>query len=274
MRISAVVLTKDEKENIERCLESLSWCDEIVIIDDYSEDKTLSAESYSRNLRRLIPGISRLPLKIFKRHLNNDFAAQRNFGLEKARGTWVLFVDADEVISETLISEIKSEIRNPRPTSHGRSPGGRAKSEICGYYFKRKDYFLGKWLKYGETGSVRLLRLARKNAGRWQGRVHEVWKVEGAAGELENPILHYPHESISQFLRKINHYTDLVAQYWKEEGRVVHVWEIIVYPVGKCIQNYILRLGFLDGMPGLILAITMSFHSFLGRSKYWLATQK
>lgn len=252
MEISAIILTRNEEKNIERCLESLSWCDEVIIIDDYSEDNTLSAESYS---------ISRLPLniKIFKRHLNNDFAAQRNYGLEKTRGEWVLFVDSDEVITKELQQEIITKIKQ---------------SESVGFYLKRKDYFLGKWLQYGETNTVKFLRLARKNAGRWQGRVHEVWKIEGEVRELENPILHYPHESISQFLSKINHYTDLVAQYWKEEGRVVHVWEIIVYPVGKCIQNYILRLGFLDGMPGLILALMMSFHSFLSRSKYWLATQR
>lgn len=273
MKISAIILTKNEEKNIEKCLESLSWCDEIIIVDDYSEDNTslvISRQSL----------VVRNKIKIFKRHLDGDFAAQRNFGLEKASGNWDLFVDADEVISEELEAEIKQKVLSH--SGEERSDDTRIRfwasqndvKKVNGYYIKRQDYFLGRWLKHGETGQAKFLRLAVKGAGRWKGKVHEVWEVDGKADELTNPILHYPHQTVSEFLRDINWYTDLVAQYWKEQGRKMGFWEIVIYPLGKFIQNYIFRLGFLDGTAGFVLAALMSFHSFLARSKYWLKSSQ
>src|SRR3990167_3323477 len=245
--ISAVVLTKNEEKNIERCINSLLWCDKIVIIDDYSEDETINI-------------IKNAKVKIFQRKLNGDFAGQRNFGLEKASGEWVLFVDSDEIISKELASEIKSQIHNSKLKTN----------KIDAFYIKRKDYFLGRWLKYGETGDIKFLRLARKVGGEWKGRIHEVWEVTGKIGKLKNPIQHFPHETVSEFLKEVNIYTDLVAQYWNEEGKKIGYREIVLYPIGKFIHNYIIRLGFLDGGEGFIIAAMMSFHSFLARGKYWL----
>lgn len=245
--ISAVVLVKNEEENIIRCLKSLAWCDETIIVDDYSGGETLER-------------IKNKKIKIYKRHLNGDFASQRNFGLEKARNEWVLFVDADEVVTGELKNEIQSKLKDEHSLN-----------KYCGFYIKRRDYFLGKWLKYGETGKMRLLRLARRDAGRWERRVHETWNIQGKIGELDSPLHHFPHKNISSFLEKINYYADIVVQCWKEEGKKIYFWEIIFYPAGKFVQNYILRLGFLDGVPGLMMAIMMSFHSYLSRAKFWLA---
>jgi len=263
--ISAVILTKNEEKNIQRCIASLGWCNEIVIIDDFSKDKTIEKLFH---LRGVPQAQHHLGGGIYKRHLEGNFAQQRNFGLEKASRDWILFVDADEEISEALASEIKSQISNLKSQNQNLKP----KSDLInGFYIKRKDYFLGKWLKYGETANVKLLRFGRKGQGKWDGRVHEVWKIEGKPAEFKNPILHYPHQTVSEFLKDLNYYTDLVVQCWKEEGRKISFWEIPVYPVGKFIQNYLLRLGFLDGAQGLIMAIFMSFHSFLAKSKYWLS---
>lgn len=245
-RISAVVLTKNEENNIKKCLRSISWCAEVIIIDDYSQDKTVDQ-------------IKNPKIKIFPRHLNGDFASQRNYGLSKAQGDWVLFIDADEAVSYELQQEIKQRISD---------------NSYLGYYIRRRDYFLNRWLKHGETGNIRLLRLAKKEAGLWKGRVHEIWEVKGNLGELKSPILHYPHPTIAKFLEKINWYTDIVAQYWKEEGRRISFWEIVLYPTGKFINNYFIHSGFLDGVPGLIISFMMSFHSFLTRSKLWLLMHK
>ncbi|MBM3284233.1 glycosyltransferase family 2 protein, partial [Candidatus Gottesmanbacteria bacterium] len=204
-----------------------------------------------------------------RRHLEGDFASQRNYGLSKAKGDWVLFVDADEIVSKELASEIKYRLFRL-----GKSFSGQAKSlsnQVTGFYLKRLDYFLGQWLRYGETGSIRLIRLARREAGTWKGRVHEHWGIEGKVGQLNNPLLHYSHKNISLFLKKINRYTDIVAQYWKEQGREITFWQILLYPLGKFIHNYLVRRGFLDGVPGLIMALMMSFHSFLTRGKLWLS---
>ena len=239
--ISAVVLTKNEEKNIVDCLESLFWCDEIIVVDDNSEDRTLE--------------ISRkFDAKVFIRNLNGNFSQQRNFGLSKAIGDWVLFIDIDERVSENLKEEIKAVIKS---------------SKINGYAIKRSDTMWGKVLKHGETGSIWLMRLARKGSGRWIGKVHEEWKIKGRIDTLKNHLDHYPHPTISEFLSDINYYTDLRAKELFEKGVKSNFISIIIYPAAKFLNNYFFKLGFLDGIQGLVFAIMMSFHSFLVRGKLW-----
>lgn len=252
--ISVVILTKNEVKNIQKCLLSLVWCDEIIIVDDYSQDRTLNL---IKNFELRIKNFSE-KVKVYRKHLEGDFSGSRNFGLTKAHGDWILFVDADEMVTEDLKNEIKIALA----------------SNYSGYYLQRKDYFLGKWLEYGETGKVKLLRLAKKNTGLWQGKVHETWEIKGQIGKLKNPLRHYPHPTIEEFLNEVNFYTDLVVQYWKGRRKKMSFWEIIFYPWCKFFYNYLLRGGFLDGVAGLILALMMSFHSFLVRAKFWLSMHK
>lgn len=251
-KISTVVLTHNSQHKIKQCLDSILWCDEIIVIDDFSDDKTLSI---IRDLT--IKQSNNLTVRIFQHHLNNDFAAQRNFGLTKAAFPWVLFIDSDETVSQDLAEEITKKISG--------------NSQIRGYYLKRLDYFAGRWLKYGETGDIKLLRLGMKDKGRWVGPVHEVWQISEKTGVLANHLNHYPHESVSVFLDSINYYSDLVVSDWIKSKRQIYPMEIVTYPFLKFIRNYILRLGFLDGTAGFISAVMMSFHSFLARGKYWLS---
>lgn len=132
----------------------------------------------------------------------------------------------------------------------------------------------GKELRYGEMGNIKLLRLAKKNAGEWKGKVHEKWFVEGKIAQLQNPLTHFPHQSMTEFLQEINFYTGLRAKELYERGIKVPWWSIIVYPKGKFLINYFIKRGFLDGLEGFIFAIMMSFHSFLVRGKLWLLWQK
>jgi glycosyltransferase involved in cell wall biosynthesis len=251
--ISAVVLTKNEERNIEVCLESLYWANELVVVDDYSTDET---GIRIKNLESRIKNI-----KVYKRRLEGDFATQRNFGLSKAEGDWILFVDADERISPVLQNEIIEHTTNNKEQKNN------------GYFLRRRDYFLGKWLRYGETANVRLLRLAKKRSGEWARKVHETWNVKYPTGELKNPILHYPHPTISGFLESINFHSDLHSLVLFEEGKRTNVFEIIFFPLGKFGLNYIWRLGFLDGIQGLIMALVMSLHSFLARAKLYAKTK-
>ena len=246
--ISVVVLTKNEEKNIVDCLESLSWCDEMVVIDDNSEDRTLEVAK-------------KMGAKVFARSLNSDFSAQRNYGLEKANGDWVLFVDVDERVSSSLREEIIQLTNNPI-------------NQCDGFYIKRNDFMWGKELKYGEVVNIWLLRLAKKNSGKWTGKVHEEWKTKGKIGRLRNFIIHYPHSTISEFLRDVNFYTDLRSKELFEKGVRSDFISILFYPSAKFLSNYFLKLGFLDGMQGLVFAIMMSFHSFLVRGKLWLLWQK
>lgn len=242
--ISAVVLTKNEESSIKDCLRSLSWCDEIIVIDDYSSDLTLKRVKEIKNNR----------IKICKRKLSGDFAAQRNFGLLKCKGEWVLFLDADERISLFLKKEIIGQIK---------------KTDNDGFYLKRRDYFLGKELKYGETANNKFLRLGRKGKGKWYRKVHEEWRVNGVIGELNNPIIHKQNPSLSEFISKLNKYSEIHSEENLNEGKRSTVFKVIFYPIFKFGVNYFWKLGVLDGTRGFIIAAAMSFHSFLSWSKLW-----
>jgi glycosyltransferase involved in cell wall biosynthesis len=251
--LSVVVLAKNEEGDIGECLKTLIWADEILVINDESTDNTVSI---IENLKSKNEN-DKDKIRIFTRNLNGDFSKQRNFGLEKSKGEWVLFVDADERVSSELKSEIQSIIHHSPLT-------------INGYSLKREDHLFGKTLKHGENGSVRLLRLGKREAGKWEGKVHETWNIKGKTEELDNPLEHYPHQTISAFLEKINDYSTLRAEELYEQGIKTNLFLILAYTKGKFLQDYFLKLGFLDGMPGLIVALLMSFHSFLVRSKLYL----
>jgi glycosyltransferase involved in cell wall biosynthesis len=262
--ISCIVLTKNNGLTIARTLQSLSWCDEIICIDDFSGDNTaLIAKKQKAH--------------VFQRYLNDDFAQQRNFGMKKAHGQWILFVDSDEIVSETLQKEILQKISNSY--CHSRESGNlslkywipaQGRNDINGFYIKRTDVFLGRGLRYGETANVRLLRLARKDAGKWIRPIHEFWDVKGRMETLTNPLVHTAHQNVAQFIADINRYTSINAQYLYKNGERSDVFAIIAYPTGKFIQNYFVRLGFLDGTAGFIMAVMMSFHSFLTRAKLYV----
>lgn len=243
--ITSIVLTKNEERNIVDSLKSLKWSDEIIVIDDYSRDKTVQIAK-------------KMGAKVIPHRLNLDFSRQRNFGLSKARGEWVLFIDADERVTKNLKTEI----------SHLTTDSDRTK-QLNGYFIRRIDFMWGKELKHGETGNIKLLRLAKRDSGKWEGKVHEEWKIDGKVGQLKNSLYHYPHQSIAKFLQEINFYTDLRAKELYDQ-KVHASWiTIIAYPLGKFLLNYLVKKGFLDKTQGLCIAIIMSFHSFLVRSKLW-----
>lgn len=244
--ISAVVLAKNEEKNIKECLSGLRWCDEIVVIDDFSDDKTVEIAEKSG-------------AKVVKRHLNNDFSGQRNFALWQVRGDWVFFVDADERVSEKLSGEIKKEVSSP--------------SAADGYFLKRIDFFGGRWLKHGEIGNVRILRLGRKGWGKWERSVDEVWNVRGKLGTFQNPLWHFSHPSLEKFLKSINERSSLNAIELFRKGRKNSFFDWLK-PLAKFIVNYIFRLGFLDGVAGFVFAVLMSLHSFMVRGKLYLLWKK
>ena len=245
--ISAVVLTKNEEKNIVDCLESLNFASEIIVVDDNSEDRTLEIAR-------------KMGAKTIIRSLNNNFSNQRNFALSCAKNEWALFVDADERVTSQLREEIMEFIKNPK--------------DFTGAYIRRKDIMWGHVFDFGETGSKKFVRLGKKSAGQWIRPVHEEWVIQGKVKTFQNFFFHYPHQSISEFLKEINYYTDIRAKELYENKIQVRWYSVILYPKLKFFQNYFLRLGLLDGLPGLIQAMFMSLHSFLVRGKLWLLWQR
>ncbi len=257
MKLTAVVLTKNEEKNIERCLKSLDFCDEIIIVDDCSTDKTVE------QVHKVCKVIKSVKYSIHQRKLNNDFAAQRNFGLSKANNEWILFIDADEEVSKELKKEIVSLL-------HGSIVKENA------FYLRRRDYFWGKELKHGEVSQVRqigLIRLIRRDSGKWMGTVHEVFHTASKVGQINGFLNHYPHPTLKEFINDINYYSSIRAEELFNRGVKTNIFEIIFFPFGKFIYNYFLILGFLDGPAGFTYAFMMSFHSFLVRAKLYQLTR-
>jgi glycosyltransferase involved in cell wall biosynthesis len=248
MDISVVILTKNEEKNITECIKTLEGFDDIIVIDDASTDATVSIAK-------------KLGVRLYERPMDDGFANQRNFGLEVAKGKWVLFIDADERLSSALNYEIHNQVND-------------SMSNYSGFYLRRIDKMWDRTLLHGESSQTRFLRLAKKSAGSWVGKVHERWILKGKVGILNHPLSHYPHPTIREFISEINYYTDLRAAELKEKNIKVRKSDIILYPFAKFIQNYFVRLGVLDGVAGLLQAIFMSFHSFLVRGKLWLMLQK
>ena len=244
--VSVVVLTKNEACYIERCLRHLTWCDEIIVIDDFSTDKTVAIAK-------------KFGAKIFKRRLNGNFSDQRNFGIKKAKGEWILFIDADEEVTGELSLEIKAKI---------------LKKDIRGFLINRKDVFLGKKMKGGEWGSAWLLRLGRKNSGQWARAVHESWRIEGNVVKLTSPLLHSAHPDLFSFIQKINVYAKLHAKSNFLEVKRSNLLKIIFIPPAKFIYNFVLKRGYKDGVHGVVYATLMSFHSFLSWWHLWQLQQE
>ena len=246
--ISAVILTHNEEDNIEHALNSIEFCDEIIIIDDNSTDKTIDiANKYKA--------------KVYQRAMNNDFSSQRNFAITKAKGDWILFIDADEQAGD----ELKKEILNLLHDSN---------NKISAYYIKRRDFWWGRELKYGETSKVRntgLIRLIKQNSGQWQYNVHEAFHLHQSlfSSQLKSYLDHYSHPKLKDFIREINLYSTLRARQLLKENKQTNILEIIFFPFGKFLLNYFLKLGFLDGPAGFAYAFMMSFHSFLVRAKLY-----
>ncbi|MDD4938379.1 MAG: glycosyltransferase family 2 protein [Candidatus Shapirobacteria bacterium] len=253
IKISLNIITYNEAENLQKNFDWVKKCKtikEIVIIDDNSTDNTIE-------IAKTI-GSKKQSVKIFSRGLNNDFSAQRNFAISKSKYDWILWLDADEQPSNKLI----------RFLNH------IDKLRYKNYSFKRIDTFLGQKLKYGETAYLDFVRLFNKNYGRFVGKVHETWESPKKIKETKFIIKHNSHETLKSFIEKINFYTDIRAQEMFKQKETTNLFQIIFYPIGKFIQNYIFRLGFLDGTAGIIIALSMSFHVFLNKSKLWHLYQK
>ncbi len=239
--ISAIILSHNDAGVIAKTLTSLSWCDERIIVDDNSRDSTVTvAKKHGAT--------------VYKRSLDGNFAAQRNFGLSKAKGDWVLFVDSDEVVSPALAKELQES----------------TDIDAVGFYLRRQDTMFGKLLEHGETARVRLIRCAKKDAGTWVRPVHEVWQIEGLVGEIKNPLVHFPHPTMGEFIEEINRYSTLNARFLFDKKVRVPGWHIVAYPIGKFFVDYVWYGGCLDGTQGAIVALMMSLHSFLTRAKLYM----
>lgn len=251
--LTVVILAKNAVERIAKCLESVKFADEVILIDDESTDKTIEIAKKFNAI-------------IYKRKLDDNFAQQRNFGIKKAKNEWVLFVDDDEIVSEKLKGEILEILRKAHDddTFHA-------------FCIKRRDFFWDRELRFGEVRKARIrgiIRLVRKGRGKWKGAVHEEYVVKGQVGRMSGFIDHFPHQTIAQFLQSINLYSDIRAKELVRSEEHQSMRKAIFYPFGKFLYTYFVLLGVFDGPAGFVYSFMMSFHSFLVHSKRYLLCHK
>lgn len=241
MNLSLIVLSRNSQADLQELLPSLNFGTEVLVIDDYSTDHSVEiARKYQA--------------KVISTKVGQDFARARNLGLSQVKSEWVLYIDSDERVTQAFIAEVKQAIRQ---------------DQYVGFYLKRNDYFIDRVLQYGENAHNKFIRLARKDRGKWHRSVHEVWQISGSVGELKQPLIHKLNSELGIFLSKINHYSSLEAKLRLRQGVWWSWWQTLVYPVGKFVHNYVVRRGFLDGFPGLIMAFFMSLHSLCVRIKLY-----
>ena len=244
-KLSVIIITRDEEKNIERCLKSVLWADEIVVVDSGSTDRTMAiAKKHTRKIiQREWPG----------------YAAQKAFALDRASHDWVLSIDADEEVTEPLREEIRTLLEG---------------EPACdGYRIPRKANFLGGWITHCGWYPDYQLRLFRKDRASISTtrRIHEGFEVAGQAGRLNGLIHHYTFTAIHQYFDTMNRYTDLHARDRMEArpGLRVRCYHFILNPLSKFLRMYAGKRGFLDGWQGFLLCWFSSIYTLVLYAKIW-----
>ncbi len=243
---SAVVITWNEEQRLRACLASLAWVDEIVVVDAESHDKTVEVAREFTDRIIVQPWLG--------------FAAQKNFAVAQARGEWILSVDADEEVSLDLREEIEAILAGP--------------VVAAGYALPRRNIFWDRWIRHGGLYPDWQTRLFQRGCGRFvQRSVHESVEIEGSLARLRGPLVHKSYRNISEFLERANRYSSLAADDLARCGVLVGGGQVLLRPLGRFLGMYVLRRGFLDGMPGLLLAGLYAYYVFIRCAKLWEKTR-
>ena len=247
-KLSVAIIARNEEARIGDCLESVRWADEIVVVDTGSVDRTVEI------CHKYTPHVVSRPW--------DGYAPAKNAALQLASGDWILSLDADERISDALRQEIAALQHRPLETL------------AAGYAMPRRNYLWGRWLRYGGLFPDYQLRLFKRGLGGFKARrVHESIVVDGRIERLQHPIQHYSYQGISDVVQRLQHYADLAALDLRDQGQPGRISALIMRPIGRFLRNYVLKQGFRDGIPGLIMAVSYAYSVFVREVKLWEKTQ-
>jgi len=241
--ITACIITLNEEDNIARCLESVSWANECLVVDSGSEDRTCEiARDYGARV------------------LDNDWPGyrdQKQFAADQAQYDWIFSIDADEEVSSTLAGSIRNHFQT--------RPSPETSFLVC-----RKCYFLGRWIEHGSWYPDWIRRLFNRNQSHWTGGdLHERLKHTEKTKKLDGHLFHYPYKNLAENVQYGNYYSGIQANELYEEGKSSGLLKALGHGGFKFIKDYWLKKGILDGMPGFIIATIGSFNVFLKYAKLW-----
>ncbi|MBK7104086.1 MAG: glycosyltransferase family 2 protein [Ignavibacteriae bacterium] len=239
-KISATIITNNEEANIERCLKSLLWVDEIIVVDSFSTDGTIEiCKKYN--------------CKIFQTEWKG-FGITKKFAVDNSSNDWILSIDSDEVVTDELKKKIENILVNPM---------------FNGYNIKRKSYYLGKEINYCGWDKDFPSRLFNRNFGNFNDNlVHESVVLNGEKTKIYEPLLHYTYPTLSLHISKMNRYSDLAIENISEEKKY-SIISSIFFGINKFMKMYFLQKGFLDGKIGFLLSLHSAIGVYLKYIKVW-----
>lgn len=246
-KLSVCIVAMNEEDRLRPCLESVRWADEIVVVDSHSTDRTreVAAEFGARVVERDWPG----------------YVEQKNFALSQAAHEWVLCLDADERVSDALRADIQRVLAAPA-------------NSIAGYAMPRHVFYLGRWINHGGWYPDRKVRLVQRGRARWTGDdPHDKLVADGPVERLDGDLVHHTYRNFSHQLQIIDRFSDVViARYRDAYRRYRAPWLVplmFLHPPVKFVECYLWKLGFLDGLPGMIIAAASAFYVFSKYVKAW-----
>lgn len=246
LKITACIITLNEADRIDDCLASLSCVDEIVVVDSGSTDDTAA--------RCAAAGA------VFVHHDWPGHVAQKQYAVDRASNDWVLCLDADERLSEPLRRAIEALKRD----------GAAGVEGVAGFRLNRHTEYLGRWIDHSGWYPQWRLRLFDRRTGGWTGtNPHDRVEVKGTVRDLDGDLFHHTYRSLSDHLRTIDNFTTIAAKERYARGDRFSVLSMLFGSAWRTFRTYVLRRGFLDGKPGLILAVMAGYYVFLKHAKLY-----
>jgi len=240
--ISVYVLTLNNRRTIERCLKSLHWVEELVVVDSGSTDGTFEVcKQYTDKACQVA----------WKGHRD-----QYQYAADLTTRQWIMFVDADEEVPPELVEEIGRMLKDDA-------------TGVNGFFVCRRTYYLEKWIRYGGWFPDGEIRLYRRDKGRWEGGLHAKIVVDGEVSVLKNKYLHYTYRDISDQIQTIDKYSRIAAEDMAQRGEKFSFFKLLFHPPFRFIKEYLLKSGFRDGLPGLIIIVSTMFYVFIKYAKLW-----
>jgi glycosyltransferase involved in cell wall biosynthesis len=246
-KITAIIPTFNEEVHIKEAIESVAWCDEIIVVDSFSKDRTVEIVKSFPNVRLL-------------EHEYEHSAAQKNWTIPQATHPWIFLLDADERPTPELVSEIKELVKTG--------------TKYSGFWIYRRNNFMGKRINYSGWQSDKVIRLFKRDECRYQNKhVHAEIESKGEISILKEKLIHYTYKDVTSYLKKADRYTTWGAldrfEKFQKQGRQIGLLYIFFRPFGRFLRHYFWRLGILDGTHGFVVSALAAYNVFIRAVKIW-----